>query len=181
MDFAKGLVKAYKTKWSHINTFRVQIQFAPQIKGAIDWKDDIDGRDINLNIVSIDTPAFQNQPIEVYIADQWRVHNGRDELYKFTITFRDQDQMNFYRKFVTAYLFQKTNWFDDVKMQIGVWKDADYLGEIDKKLFDFTDVMIDGVSQVQFNNTTEAQIAEFSVDFKCAMPLIDTNFKKGQT
>jgi len=179
MDFAKGLVKAYQTKWSYINSFNVQITFADQIKRFIDWDDAVEGRDINLNIVSLDTPQFTNQPIEVYVGDRWKIHNGRDEMYTFTMTFRDQDQMNFYKKFLAAYLFQKTNWFDDVKMQITVWKDADYEGETHKKLFDFNDVMIAGVSQLQFNNTTEAQIAEFNIDFKCAMPLIDTNYKNG--
>jgi len=176
MDFAKGLLQAYETRWSYINTFKVQIQFAPAIKSFIEWKDDVDGRDINLNIVSIDTPQFTNQNIEVYVGDQWRIHNGRDELYRFSMTFRDQDQMKLYKKFVTAYQFQKSQYLEDCKSYITLWKDADYMDEVDKKLFDFEEVMIDSVSQLQFNNTTEAQIAEFTVQFKTPTPLVDINF-----
>lgn len=171
MDLAKGIIKAYETKWSFINSFRTHIQFASFIKGAIGWTH-ADEENINLNIVSIDTPQFSNQSIEVYVGDRWKMHSGRDELYRFSITFRDQDQLKYYKKFLTAYFLQKRHYFDDVKMNVTLFKDPDYWGEKEKKLFEFENVMIDSVSQLQFNNTTETQIAEFTVQFKCATPKI---------
>lgn len=170
MDFTKGLQTAYNTKWSYVNTFTVEIGFATQIATHIGWDNGL-SRDINLHIISIDTPQLTNQNIEAFIGNRWKIHNGRDELYRFSITFRDKDQMQLYSKFVKAYLYQKDHYFKDVSMTIGLFKDADYTDQHEKKIFNFEHVMIDSVSQVQFNNTTEAQIAEFSVDFKCAYPL----------
>jgi len=171
MDFAKGLLKAYETKWSYVNTFNVHIQFADAIKKEIQWTN-ADEENINLNIISIDTPQFTNQSIDVFIGDRWKTHNGRDELYRFSITFRDQDQMLFYKKFVKAYFYQQKNYFDKVKMSVILSKDPDYWDEENRQIFEFQDAMIESVSQVQFNNTTEAQIAEFTVQLKCTLPLL---------
>jgi hypothetical protein len=173
MDFATAVSKAYETKWDYINSFTVDISFADNVAKAIGWTVE-DKRNINLNIISIDTPQFSNQPIEVYVGDRWKIHNGRDELYRFSITFRDQDQLTLYRKFVKAYLMQRTEYFDYTKLQIILSKDDDYItSESNRRnLFDFQDTMIDNVSQIQFNNTTETQIVEFSVTFKCATPIL---------
>jgi len=170
MKFADSIVQAYQTNWSYSNTFSVQIQFAPKIAKYIGWETSTE-RDINLNLVSIDTPQFSNQPIEVYVGDRWKLHVGRNEAYAFSMTFRDQDQMSYYKTFLKAYYYQQKEYFDNVKMTITLWKDADYLDEADDSiLFNFEDTIISSVSQLQFNNTTEAQIAEFTVQFKCATP-----------
>ena len=171
MDLAKGLIKAYETKWSFINSFRTHIQFSPMVKRRIGWTN-ADEENINLNIISIDTPQFTNQSIEVFVGNRWKIHSGRDELYRFSITFRDQDQLKYYKKFTTAYLLQKDNYFDDVKMTVSLYKDPDYWGEREKKLYEFENVMIDSISQLQFSNQTETQIAEFTVQFKCASPIL---------
>ena len=169
MDLAKGLLKAYETRWSNINSFRVHIRFSPSIKNKIKWTNQ-DEENIALNIISIDTPQFQHQPIEIFIADSWKMHTGRDELFRFSLTFRDQDQMSYYTKFVMAYMYQKGDYFDNVKMSISLFKDADYLNESEKKLFELDNTLIESISQLQFNNTTESQIAEFTVQFKCLSP-----------
>lgn len=175
MELAKAIQKAYDTKWSYVNSFTVHMMFAPATKAFIGWTEQ-DARDVNLNIISIDTPQFTNSGIEVYTGDRWKIHNGRDELYKFSMTFRDQDQMDLYKKFIAAYLYQKHAYFDDAKMHITLMKDADYINETSKILFDFNDVFIESVSQVQFNNTTEAQIAEFTVEFKTPTPEVNLQF-----
>jgi hypothetical protein len=171
MNFAEGVDKAYKIKWAYVNTFQVQFLFSELMKENVGWTpDDEDG--LNINIKGISTPQYTNQPIEVYVGDQWKIHNGRNELWKFTISFRDQDQLTLYRKFVKSYNWQKTAYFDQCKMDITLWKDADYQDEGDEILFVFNNVMIESVGQVQFSNETEAQIAEFDVEFKCTTPLI---------
>lgn len=170
MIFAEALIKAYNTNWSYINTFTVNLAFNQIMANEIGWTGE-DDKNINLNIVNIDTPQFTNQNIEVFVGNKWIIHNGRDELYRFSITFRDQDKLKYYRKFLKAYHLQKNKYFDDIKMTITLSKDADYVNEQDSKLFDFTDTMIENISQLQFNNTTEAQIAEFTVNFKCILPI----------
>lgn len=179
MELAKAIQRAYDTQWSYVNSFTVHLMFSAAAKAFIGWTEQ-DARDINLNIISIDTPQFSNSPIEVYTGDRWKIHNGREDMYRFTMTFRDQDQLDLYKKFVAAYLFQKHSYFDDAKMQITLMKDADYVGETTKTLFDFSDVFIESVSKIQFSNTTEAQIAEFSVDFKTPTPEISLQFAQKQ-
>ena len=170
MEFAKGLLQAYEKKWSYVNTFTVQFQVGPLTKKLYPETANLETEEINLNIISIDTPQFTNQNIEVYVGDQWKIHNGRDELYRFSVTFRDEAQMALYKQFVKMYQLQKTAYFDQVKMTVTISKDGDYHNEQSKTVLNLVETMIDSVSQVQFNNTTENQIAEFTVQFKCTTP-----------
>jgi hypothetical protein len=179
MNFADGLQKAYETKWSFINTFDVQFDFLrAKTKEDIDWNDDVDGRNISLNIVSIDTPQFTNQPIEVFVANKWVIQNGRDELYRFSITFRDRDSMSLYRKFVKLYQRTREDYFDHVKFNVLLSKQGDWYNQKDKKLFTFEETIVESVSQLQFNNTTENQIAEFTVNFKTTFPNLESDRKE---
>lgn len=169
MSFADELQKAYDTKWAFVNTFRVQFHFSDKMKKLGVWslKDETD---MNIFIKSINTPQYTNSPIEVYIGDQWRIHNGRNEMYRFTISFRDKDQLYLYKKFIQTYNYQRTEYFNDIKMTIQLFKDGDYYGEKEKLITTYNDVMIESISQIQFSNETEAQIAEFDVEFKCTKP-----------
>jgi hypothetical protein len=172
MKFADSIREALDTKWSYINTFDVSFEIPYALQLASGWDNSKDGRNINLHIVSIDTPQFTNSPIEVFVGNRWAIHNGRDELYRFSITFRDRDQMDLYRKFVRMYSATKDLFFDDAKMVIDLSKDADWLTEANSKLFTFEDTLIESVSSLSFSNTTENQIAEFTVNFKTATPNI---------
>ena len=172
MKFADGLLKAYETKWSFVNTFTVQFHIPDTLKKASGWNDEIDGRDINLHIVNINTPQFTNQNIETFIANRWVMHNGRDELYRFEVTFRDKDQMSLYRKFLRMYQATREDYFDNVKMAIQLMKDGDYYSEINDTMFYFDETLIDSISQLQFSNDTENQVAEFTVAFKTRSPFL---------
>lgn len=174
MNFADGMRKAYETRWSYINTFNVKMTFAhEETKNQIGWTLSDDER-LNIHVVSIDTPQFANQPIEVFVANKWVIQNGRDELYRFSITFRDYDQMKLYRKFVKLYQATREDYFDHVKMTIQLAKEGDWYNQAEQVLFDFENTIVESVSQLQFNNTTENQIAEFTVNFKTTFP----NLKK---
>jgi len=171
MDFRTGLERAYNTKWSYINTFTVEFLFTNYMQQHAKWSPD-DAKGLNIHIKSISTPQFTNQPIESYIGDKWYVHNGRNEMWRFTISFRDHDSLNLYRKFITMYNYQKDAYFNQIKTGIKLYKDPDYAGEKSYLLFDFEESMIESVGQVQFSNETEAQIAEFDVEFKCINPIV---------
>lgn len=162
MKLSDGIQIAYQRKWSMINTFTVQI-----ISPLADFDESI-----NLSIVSFQTPDFTNDPIEAFIANKWRIHNGKDALYRFTITFRDYDQMSLYSKFKKIYRDQHEMYFDDMKMTIIIEKDGDWLQESAKKIMEFEGAMIEGVSNLSFSNETENQIAEFTVNFKCTEPTV---------
>lgn len=166
MNFADSIKQAHDTKWSYVNTFGVYFQFPDKLLEAANWRN-FNNEKIQLNIISIDTPQFTNTPIEVFVANKWVIHNGRDELYRFTITFRDADQLDLYGKFLKMYHASKEQYFDDAKCYVGIFKDEDWIGEIpNKPIIDFGSALIENVSQVQFSNNTENQIVEFSVGFK---------------
>ena len=165
MNLANGITQAYQTKWSFVNSFKVDLILPSTLLYEADWTD-YDNEQLQLNIVSIDTTQFTNSTIEAYVADKWVTHNGRDEMYRFTMTFRDQNQMELYKKFVKMYRATRLEYFDDVKITIDIYKEADWGNEVMSKLLTFENVLIESVSQIQFSNNTENQIAEFSVGFK---------------
>lgn len=171
MDLYNAIPDIYKRKWSYINNFNVQINFAQKIDEVIGWSKNI-GSDSYLNIKEMTTPQFSANPIEMFICDQWFIHQGKHELFSFTITFKDQDQMLLYRMFAHAFVAQKKMYFNDCKLEVTVTKDADYTNEEPKVLFNFKNCMISSISQLNISNETEAQIAEFTVDFKCKTPTV---------
>jgi len=157
---------AYERKWSMANTFTVQINIPNYLSNYIGQFDE----NINLNLISVTTPDFTNDPIEVYVAGKWIIQNGKDTLYRFSMTFRDHDQMYLYRKFLTMYRLIKDNYFDDVASEIIISKDADWFNETDAKLLILEGSLIEGVSNLDLNNNNENQIAEFTVSWKCTTP-----------
>jgi len=174
MDLASGITLAYERRWSMINTFTVQFAFnGEKLKTIVTGLDDLETDDINVSVVSVTTPDFTNDPIESFIANRWVIQNGKDSLYRFTITFKDFDSFNLYKKFMQIYKATKDNYFDDISMTVIITKDADWLGEDNESvLFTFNKTLIEGVSNLSFSNDTENQIAEFTVSFKCTQPLI---------
>lgn len=171
MNLKDGITKAYETQWSMINTFTVQFDFGVNFNMKQLCKVPFDDS-LNLNIVSLTTPDFQNSPIETFIGNRWRVQNGRDELYKFSITFRDKDQMRLYKSFYDMYRETKEQYFDHCCFNVGIIKDADYYDETDVKIMNLGGSIIESLSQLQFSNDTQNQIAEFTVNFKCIMPSV---------
>ena len=169
MKLKDGIIKAYETHWSMINTFSVEFQFSEYMKSKLITEFD---DSLNLNIVSMTTPDFQNTPIESFVGNKWRIQNGRDELYKFSITFRDKDQMSIYKSFYNLYRETKEQYFDNCSFSIIIYKDADYYYEKDRKFMLLNGTIVESVSQLQFSNDTQNQIAEFTVNFKCVSPNI---------
>ena len=171
MKLKDGITKAYETHWSMINTFTVNFNFGRNLNMQRLLKTKFDDS-LNLHIVSLSTPDFQNTPIETFVGNRWRIHNGRDELYKFSITFRDKDQMRIYKSFYDLYRETKEQYFDNCSFSVIIYKDADYYNERDKKFMELNGTIIESVSQLQFSNDTQNQVAEFTVNFKCVSPNI---------
>ena len=169
MKMADAVTEAYNRNWSMANTFTVQLHLPTFLEGKVGAFGDA----INLNVIKLDTPDYSNQGIEVFVANRWIIQNGRDEMYKLSMTFRDERQMSLYRKFVTMYNATKENYFDDVKIQILVYKEKDWAEEEDLLFGTYNNCLIESVSNVAFSNDTENQIAEFSVNFKSTDPQLN--------
>jgi len=159
----------YTKPWTRINNFSVQLSFANiMFEKLVGW--DLSEEDLILSLKSIDTPQYSNNAIEVFTGNEWRFNNGRDEMFRFTMTFRDFDQMKVYTSFVNIYNKSKDNYFDNIKLSIIVNLD-DEDGVSKRVLFEAKDAIVDSISKVNFDHTTENQIVEFSVEFKCSSPL----------
>jgi hypothetical protein len=177
------LSEIQNTNWDIINSFEVQITG----KGIynilnlqnLNFQDFQDA--INKSVIEVNTPQFNSQNIETYFAAMWRLNNGRDEVYRFSITFRDFNQLALYRLFTKMYFTQTHGYFEDIKFNVHINKtqglnrfngdNSDNSNDTEPQLvFNFDDAIIDSISQLQFSNDTEAQVAQFTVEFKCGNP-----------
>lgn len=158
-----AVVAAHSRQWSMSNTFTVQISLG---EALVDFLGSNFDDSINLNIIGIVTPDFTNAGIAAHVANTWKIHNTRDEVYSYTITFRDDGQMNLYRKFLKIYEFGKVNFFSDASFSVRLLKDADWANEEDKPLFDFDSSLVTGISNLDFSNEQDSAIAQFTVNFK---------------
>lgn len=156
--------KVHDVKWSFNNSFSLAIT-APRFQiGNPSFTFD---ENINLNVVSIQTPDISSDPVDVFVNSRWYTQIGRNALYRFSITFRDQDQLSLYKKFLQIYFTQKNNYPEDVGLGIVIYKDADWMGQTSKFAFSYETCLIEGISNVDLNNESETQIAQFTVSFKC--------------
>jgi len=170
MALADNITAIYNTKWSYINTFKVHFHFTDFIASESGWGSTY--HDLSLYVKNVNTPEYTNAPIEAYLADQWQIHSGRNELWTFTITFRDYNNLSLYKKFVKTYNNQKIQYFDYIKTGVKIIKEGDYFDEKDTTLLDMPSCLIAAVGSISFSNETEAQIAEFDVQFKTVNPAI---------
>lgn len=171
MKLHEGIIRAYENKWSFINTFTVQFDFGMS-EYNLSAIGNYNNESINLNIISIQTPEFSNAPIETFIGDRWRIQNSRDNVYRFSITFRDVDQMSLYEAWKRIYTYTKYQYFDNVKFSVTIYKDADWQNEQNKKFMILHETIVESVSGLTFSNDTQNQIAEFTVNYRCIAPIV---------
>lgn len=172
MILSDGITQAYKNKWSFNNTFSVEFYFNMTNNIIQNYFNGYNNESMNLNIINVQTPEFSNTPIEAWVGDRWRIHNTRDNVYRFSITFRDMDQMSLYKAWTASYLETKWQYFDNISFTVILYKDADWYVENKKPFLLLHNTIIDSVSQLTFSNDTQNQIAEFTVNFKCIAPQI---------
>lgn len=172
MQLSKAISKIHDTKWSMVNNFTIQIN-NDKLSSVI--REDIgvfDQDELNLSLVNIQTPDFANTLISSFIANGWRFHTNYDNLYTMSLTFRDKNQMELYRKFLKLYESTKDQYFDDVKFEMIIYKDPDWYGEEQSKFMILESCIITDISNIDFNTTTASEIAEFKINVACAKPII---------
>lgn len=169
MTLSTAITKAYELKWSFVNSFHVEFDFKPDKFGKMPFFQ-FTQDDLNMTIVSLNTPELSNSPIDVWIADRWRTQNARDNLYRFSITFRDVSQMILYTEWTKMYMNTRNQYFDNQCMKITVTKDADWVSQGPRKIMELDNTIIESISQISFSNNTQNEIAEFTVNFRCTKP-----------
>jgi hypothetical protein len=161
-----ALTRILGTKWSKINDFHAYFVFPT---GTL-LKAMGDDAMINFALKSLTLPAKTQQSIEVYTGGQWLVANGRPDVAKVECTFRDFNDFKLYRGF--SELFEKTlgNYNDEtyttLKVATGDTSAGASAYSKESIIAIFEELIIENVSQISFDNTTEDQIAEFSVTFR---------------
>ena len=160
-----ALSRILGTKWSKINDFHVYFVF-PSGTLMKQVNDDI----LNYSLKSLTLPPKTQQAIEVYTGGQWLIANGRPDIARVECTFRDYNNFKLYKGF--SELFEKTlgNYIDETYSTLKVATGDNSAGakESTKEsiIAEFQELIIENVSQISFDNTTEDQIAEFSVTFR---------------
>lgn len=163
MNLHDGILKAYETKWSFSNNFTVLFVFNSEITYSVS---NLDQNELNLNIISFTSPQFVNTPQDIWIGNKWKTFNTRDQIYRFTIKFRDCDNLKIYRSFLELYLESKEQFFNTVKFNVYVYKNADHVDDEDKLLYNFSEVLVEQISDISFSNEDQNKIVEFDVTFK---------------
>lgn len=156
--------KIYKTNWSQVNNFELEINaIGRDVKSKVQ-KYKIPFKDCKLAIKNFNTPQYSHDTIETFLADTYMRAVGKPAPVTFSFTVRDYNQLTMYRAFSILYAAQKVTYPEDSYLTIKLIKKADYINESDIILATYEQCLIDSISQVQFSNETEAQIAEFDVE-----------------
>ncbi len=160
-------------KWTKIANFNIHLS---PLDGVFSEKSGFSKINIDLNaaLISFSTPQYTNNTINKYVGFEFRYHQGRDELYRFTLTFRDFDSMTLFNTFRKAYYLTKDNYINHSFFDIKLIPSEDF-GVKERPLFQTSTAIIENLSQLQFSHNTENQIAEFSVSFMCNTVEISQN------
>lgn len=172
--------KVQNINWTKINNFSIILMPNDlQFSSLINWDRGSEFNDtLNTALVSIETPAYTAAEVSTFVGNTWRYHQGRDELFKFQLTFRDYNQMALYTLFRNAYEKSKDQYADRVKFQLKIFSDADKNVQ-QKNILEIDDAILINVSQVQFSHKTENEIAEFNVQFMSNPPKHPNGFILG--
>lgn len=166
MKLHEVITKAYTKKWSYSNNFFVQIK-VEMFSTLSQYAFILMGEELNMHITSISLPDLQAQPIEEWQVDRYRFQLAQDLPYKLTISFIDSDDLILWRSFSEAYTRTKQSYFDNVKMEISIYKESDYDPDQPRThLITYSEAIIESVSAVPFSNDSDQEIAKFTVSFK---------------
>lgn len=168
---ADQIMYAYNAKWSMINNFTIQISFGSKLLEAAGVNSSIfEPKIFNLVCKGMDLPQLAYSPIETYQGGQYKMTLGKPEAIRFGMSFRDKDQLGYFRAFRRLWQAQKYLYVEDIGIQVHVYKDPDYYKEKDLLVERYVKCQIESVSTMQYSQETEAQITEFQVQFKAPAP-----------
>jgi len=111
----------------------------------------------DIAVINIDLPQVSAGVNSVVIGQEYRFWIPLHDVFTFTITFRDFEEMKLKEYFTEIWVKQQSKYYDDIKSTVQI-----IAGE--GIMFKSDDVLITNISQTQLDNTN-TQIAEFSVEF----------------
>lgn len=156
------------------------VDYSNNAKGTgsvLDWGPK-DNEILSLHLKELNLPQIGANQLNSWVGNRWAHNYGVPDQYKFSMTFYDSDQLRFYKIFTAQFREQAYRYFDDYTFNVFISKDSDYGDRYqnDTTGFEATSwrsmplmslkrCSIENVSQIQFSNSTENQILEFTVSF----------------
>lgn len=181
MNLHDAVAKIQGTNWTYNNNFDIQFLFDDKnkiVKSEECRKLAELGETMSLYIKSFQVPQIgTSNVIDKFILDRPRIAMGMWESTSFDLDFYDFDCMNLYKMFVSYVSKERYAYFDDYKFKVQLTKYVDHRGETAKDSKDnpygevvivLDNCYITNVSSINFNNESEAQIVEFSIQIKSA-------------
>lgn len=117
---------------------------------------------------SIQLPDINSAPIEEYIAEEWRFAIGRLENYLISLTFRDYDNFDLYKKW--AYGIQKflREYPDSQKLNLEIQTSSNFGVDDFVPMANFNDCILITVSGPTLDHSAIASVGEFTVTLKAS-------------
>lgn len=141
--------------WIQNNTFKVEFLGGPLVG-------------LDHCVKSVAMPDFTRQAVEEYNNGTWQLTHGRQEIYQIAITFWDNEQDLVYEKALQFWNESHLKYWDDKKFDITVKKATRSNRASPIVGVKFKETIIDSISGLQWDNSSQNQLLEFTVNLKCA-------------
>jgi len=116
----------------------------------------------------IQLAEINSNPIEQYIAEEWRFGTKILENYQIAITFKDYNNFELYKKFAKGIQKFLRMYPDEQKFDIRVDTSDDFSVDDFKTVVEYKDCMLVAVAGSTLDNSAVASVAEFTVTMKCS-------------
>lgn len=137
-----------------------------------------DNERLSLHLKELALPQIAGDELSSWDGGRYARANGKPQQYTFSMTFYDSNQLEFYKMFAAQYREQDYRYFDDYAFNVFVSKDSDYGDAYHNDTTGFGDrstrsnpfmslkrCAIQSIGPINFSNSTENQILEFTVNF----------------
>lgn len=163
-----AVAEIQRTNWTFTNNFDIQLLF--DSKNTLANKCGLSNLDINLYVKSCIIPQVgTSNLIEQFTLNRPRIAMGVWEPTMFNLTFKDFDNLNLYKRFVSYIAGERYTYFDEYKFQVKLMKLGDHItDEPEKHVITFDNCYMTTVSQITLSNETDSQVLEFDIQIKSA-------------
>lgn len=170
----KAVTNAQRVQWSITSNFYVEMHPVEQlITETVGWSAESEefNNIIQLSIKNVDLPQHTADLIEKMIAGYWHISRNEDELFVFSVTFRDLWGGSLYRMFKNIWNLGKQLYPNYSTFYIKVVLTHGANGS-EPVVFETPDAFLTSISQVQLSHENN-EIMEFTVEFKTNEPYAD--------
>ena len=119
-------------------------------------------------IKSVSMPDFTRSAVEEYNNGTWQFTHGRQEIYQIAITFWDNESDKVYEKVLKYWDESHLKYKSEKEFSMTVSKTKRSSREGALGSVKFKEAIIDSISGLQWDNSSQSQLLEFTVNIKAA-------------